>query len=255
MSDKILLEDFYSERIASLDQMSATYGFIREEYDQGISEIVDSLEMDYTWIGASGDGVDIFYSALAEEFDMLEDIGKDSTYRIKASKEDFQVLEERLDQHFSRGYDRSELVGILRAEFPEVSQRRFREEDDLPTEQPYKSRFGGWNNALWSAGLPTEDQLTDQELEHQLIAKTHDLNDKRDLLVETASARDINSSEGMNNERSFQETFGSIEDAYESAGLGNIRLIEKEMEEWRSIIYTPYSDIIEVSTKDVGHKL
>lgn len=255
MSNKITLEDFYAERVASMDGMSATYGFVREEYDEGLSKIMDSLDMDYTWIGAASEGEDIFYSALTEHFDVLEDSGKDSTYRIKASKEDFRVLEQRLDQHFSRGYDRPELVGILRAEFPDVSQRRFRREDDLPSEQPFKSSFGSWNNALWSAGLETDEQLTEEELAHQLIRKTHELNKERDILIETASAREINESEDMHNERSFQDAFGSIEEAYEDAGLGEVRVIEEEMEDWRSIIYTPHSDLIEVNELDAGHRL
>lgn len=255
MSKEVLLQDQYAELVESLDRESATYGFVREEYEEGLEKIIDSLEMDYTWIGSGTEGEDVFYMALASEFDVLEDVGKDSTYRVKASKEEFEVLQERLDQHFERGYDKAQLIGILRAEHPNVSQRDLRDAEHLPSEQPFVSRFGSLNNARWRAGLPSDEQLKQEELEHQLVRKTHELNEDRDLIVETPSARDINEDEEMHNEKAFQEAFGSIEESFESAGLSTVRKLEKEMEDWREIIYTPHSDTVAINEKDAGHRL
>lgn len=255
MAEDVHLQDHYAELVESLDKQTATYGFIQKEYAEGLNKIISSLEDDYTSIGAGTEAEDIFYKALATKFEMLEDIGKESTYNIKSCKKEFLTLKERLDTHFKQKYDRPRLIGILRKEYPDISQSKLRKNDDLPSEQPFVSRFGSLNNAIWNAGLPTNEELTKPELEHQLIKKTHRINQDRDMLIETPSARQINEDPDLHNAQAYQEAFGTLEEAFNSASLSTIRELENEMEEWREIIYTPHSDRVPINEKDIAQKI
>lgn len=254
MSDAVLNDD-YAELVASLDEDSASYGFVAKEWENGIDKILNSLNSDYTWIGAGTESEDVFYKFLASEFNMLNDAGKDHTYEITSDTKNFEVLRARLNQHFSKNYDSSELVGILRAEYPDTSQRRFRSSDSLPSEQPFKDRFGNWSNAHWCAGLRNEEQVDRDLLIDQLVRETHFKNNDSDMLVETLSAREIDEKTGMHNKEAYQNAFGSIENAYREAGLETVRKLEKEMKDWRNIIYPPHSDLVPVKDEDVGHRI
>jgi hypothetical protein len=253
--DDVILRDFYSELVASIDESSAVYGFVSKEWESGLDGIIGSVEDGYDWIGAGSESEDVFYSFLGSEFDLLDEGSSEYIFEISSGKKDFEVLKDRFEQHFSDGYDGSELVGILRSEYPETSQRRFRNEDGLPSEQPFKDRFGSWSNAHWHAGLKGEEQVDEEVLLHKLIRKIHERNSGHSVLIETLSASEIDEADDIHNTQAYQQVFGSLENAYREAGLGNIRKLESEMLEWRNLIYSPHSNLVEIDEKDIGYKL
>jgi|GEM_PF-1525602 len=248
------LKEYYSGIIARIDPESASYGFLKKEWESSLEKLEETVEQGYQNIGSGTQGEDIFYKILDSEFQVLEERRLENTYQIKAGLEEVKILGERIRQHFNRGYDKPELIGYLRAA-DKKSQRYFRQKEQLPSENPYISHFGGWNNALWHAGIETQEQLDKEELEDQLRRKTHELNRNRDLLIETPTAKQIEEDPSLHNKSEFQQRFGSIEEAFRSANLGYIRKLEKEHLKWHQIIYEPHSKIIELRDRHTGIRL
>jgi len=170
------------------------------------------------------------YDELEDELGILREVD-DGRYFIAWDNEDIEFFHDRVKQHLKRGYDRPELVGYLRSEYERMgeppTQTDFREKEGFPSEMPYKSRYGDWNNALLMAGLDTKETGVGKDiLEAELLVKTHEMNEDNDFLEKTPSARQINEENRMHSETQFQHHFGSIEEAFESAGLGKVRDME-----------------------------
>jgi len=222
-------KEYFSEQIASveasdLQNFKTSYGL------EALSDIYENVEGKY----AVPDGLHekMIYRHLEEDIGLLREV-EDGKFYVAWDEEDIELFHDRLEQHLSRGFDRPELVAYMRSEYSKLgespSQSHFREKDDLPSEVPYKSRYGNWNNALLMAGLePNETDTGKDVLKEELLMKTHEMNQDSDILLRTPSAREINEDEFMHSESQFQHHFGSIEEAFESAGLGVIRALEKD---------------------------
>lgn len=69
-------------------------------------------------------------------------------------------------------------------------------------------------------------------------------------MIETLSAREIQEKDNIHSEQRFRELFGSIEKAYEEAGLGTVRDIEEELGEWHRLT-SLYPEIEEISEEEL----
>lgn len=255
LKEETRLEEYFSQAIAEIDQGTARYGLLNKYGVDSIDKILDNPDTTYF----SGDSTEEsrVYKLLNQKFNLLDTWGS-RQYKLDTDREVLETFKERLEQHLDRGYDRVELVALLRNEYSELgelpTQRHFREQDHLPSELPYKSRFGDWNSALYMAGLdPEETGAEKEELEHELIKKTHEMNEDTDFLLKTPSAREINEDESMHTEAQYRHHFGSIEEAFSEAGLGNIRAMERQHVKWNEIVFKPYSGQLMDDYSDLDH--
>lgn len=242
--EQIRLQEYLSEKIIESDDSDSFYSFETPLGVEALERIYEDSEEGYS--NPDNFQQRSIYNFLEDEFGLVEEI-EHNGYEVLWETDDIEVLHDRLEQHISEGYDRTELVALLRAEYQELgelpTQTHFREQEHLPSEMPYKSRFGDWNSALYMAGLDPEETRSEvDELVHELIQKTHEMNEDTEFLIETPSARQINEDSGMHSETQFRNRFGSIEAGFEEAGLAHIREIEKDHNLWREIVLTPYSD-------------
>lgn len=226
--EDLRLEEYMSEQIVSASE-SSFHSFRSDLGLEAVENIYETAEASHTEPETFPEKM--VYRHLEEEVGMVREV--DDSFYIAWDKEDVDVFYDRLEQHLSGTYDRPELVAHMRNEYNELgespTQTHFREKKGIPSPMPYKSRYGDWNSALFMSGLPTDETDTALDvLEHELIIKTHEMNEESDKLIETPSARQINADDSMHSETQFQSRFGSIEEAFESAGLATIRALDKK---------------------------
>ena len=230
--EELRMEEYLSEMIASAEA-SELQNFRTDHGLEAVENIYSDSKEQYS--DPENFSQKMLYRHLEEETGIVRETESGDFY-IAWDEEDIELFYDRLEQHLSRGFDRPELVAYMRVEYEKLgespSQSHFRDNDDLPSEVPYKSRYGNWNNALFMAGLePNETDSGKDVLEEELIIKTHEMNEDSDILLRTPSAREINEDDSMHSESQFQHHFGSIEEAFESASLGTIRVLEASDDE------------------------
>lgn len=229
------IKDHYSTKIAELDQTTATYGFLRKSYEEAIDNLRQDIDNNIGWINPEGTAEGVIYQ-LFEQWGIFEETDFQSKYKLDADTKEVEILEERLDQHFDNSYDKSELVGILKAHSEDgqpPSARELRRNDQTPTENPFKHKFGSLSNAYWHAGLePRQRDEADKEIvEEEYLKAVHQANQDRDILLEAPSI-----SEEFDYHKTYRNHFDSAEELRKETGTDLVKEIEKELRDWNEAI-------------------
>ena len=235
--EDLRLQEYMSEQIVSAEE-SSFHNFRTDLGLEAVENIYDSANTSHTEPESFPEKM--IYRHLEEEIGMVREV--DESFYIAWDVGDIEIFRERLEQHLSGTYDRPELVAHMRNEYNELgespTQTHFRNKEGIPSPMPYKSRYGDWNSALFMSGLPTDETDVDLDiLEHELIIKTHEMNEDSDIVIETPSARQIDAQDSMHGEKQFRDRFGSIEEAFESAGLSVIRSLDEKDESFFAETY------------------
>ena len=194
-----------------------------------------AIRKDINWKSPESTEVGVVYSLFEKWGGVFEETEFQKRYKINIDQECLDILEERLDQHFSNGYDKPELVGILRATAEDENPpgaRDLRSSDQTPSEVPYKNNFGSLANAYWHAGLePTQNTYDEDILVEEFLRELHRSNEDRDIHIETPNIGDGD----MPDLRVYNNNFENPSELIEESHTGLIKEIEEELAHWNEI--------------------
>ena len=144
----------------------------REAIKSNIDVVPDIVESDGTYFSGDTRQESLLYNVLGD-FSLMDYWGgNNDLYTVDAPEPYFEVFEREfrgmIDESKQERYSTGELLFLLDSAEDELGKsptEDFFDDDDLPSANTYKNRFGSWNNALWRAGLETrEHEYTEEEL-------------------------------------------------------------------------------------------
>lgn len=242
MKEEIEKRQEFARELVELKNKPAAYAYVEEYGEEAIDKVQNIIESDLrSHVNSEGYGETVVYNFL-ENIDVLEKYN-DSQYRPNVGSSELAIFREQLEEETGDEYGKHELIAYLQAYGGDLEDgvddpttEIFRDIDDNPTEQPYKDKFGSFSWALHVAGFGSNDEVTKGMLEEDLRRAVFRKNEGNDELVETLSAREIDESELLRSEANYRQRFGSIENAYEEAGLSEVRDIESDLDDWHKLV-------------------
>ncbi len=204
---------FLRERIRDLAENRPQ---AREAIKSNIDMVPEILESDETYFGGDNYGESLVYNVLGE-FDLMEYwAGNNDLYMVDAPEPYFQVFtrefRDMIDESVQERYSTGELLFILDSAADELgeapAENFFDDDDDLPSANTYKNRFGSWNNALWRLGLETrEHEYPEEQLLQYVFEKYHEKGERpeRADVVTDPDAPSINAFEDPDEGYRFED--------------------------------------------------
>lgn len=254
--EEIRKREEYARKLVELEG-TATYGFLREYGRDVLDEIEDKAGREYERVLRVEDDDEMSNRVQGVLYSYFENTGflnsvnsRNSRYRVEADEEEVKLFKEQLEEDLDETYGEYELIAKLKVAADHLEEDGIEADsasdyleriDEPKSGEPFKREdsFGSLTNALWRAGLETNEEL-DNELALQKLRKAvHEKNKNNDNLVSTLSVSEAKDSNITYSQPSLADKFGSFENAYKQARLETVRSIEKDLKTWNQIV-SPY---------------
>jgi len=228
----------YAEKLASVEKNSKEHTFLDNYGIRYLNKLKNKLSDGNNWIRPTTTKEGTIYS-LFSDFDVLDNQGFTRKYRIETSLEELEILEERIEQHFSRNYDEIELIGIAKSEFDDhsLTTSNLRRKEQTPTEKPFNNAFGSLSNLNWRLEKDYRRKYDRKILIEEYLSETYEINEEFDFLIRNPSL----DSENLPPKKVFYNHFENIEELRVEANLETIAGLGDEFKETEELLETVYS--------------
>lgn len=223
-------------KISKLNFITEQIVLYEIENDSGMGNAFENYEEALEWLYSSMDGEPEFQDDHSDHEEFFKLLKRTDLHKAE-SEEELWMLEARLEEYKTQGYDETELVARYRIKAEEkgepLTSSDTREMDNIPTPSSYKNSFGEWNTALWHAGVPYNEKLGTELLLDELNDYIHKLNEDRDIdEYEIPTTTKLNEADHPPSAKALREDdeIGSYKTALEKLGFQHLRE-EPEMPE------------------------
>lgn len=201
----------------------------REAIKSNIDAVSEIVESEETYLSGDTRQESLLYNVLGD-FGLMDYWGgNNDLYTVDAPEAYFEVFEQEfrgmMDESKQERYSTGELLFLLDSAEDELgcspTEDFFDSDDNLPSANTYKNRFGSWNNALWRAGLDTREH---EYVEEELLSYVFDRYLENERIPVRAEVEEDPDAPGINAFESAEEDY-HFDDFLKDAGIPDVERV------------------------------